>query len=335
MTSGNTVTEPPHIPETTSGNTAARRGRVPVVLTGDHDQALAAYTAALISAPIAESSKAKYASRVRSYLAWLAETDVDGNPLADPAARDGAVRDYRTWLKTVAKAKATTINNTLAAVDDFYTRRGLGPAKAAREDVRRTAPRALDEKDSRRWLRALERCESARDRAIGALPYYAGLRISEVVGLDVDDIQLSARKGSLRILGKGRDGGKLRQVPVHAKLRTALRAWLDERAKLMNLTEMDDPETNPALFPGRHGKGRLTDRAARDVITNLGEDLADEDFGPHTLRHTFATQLVRAGIDLVVVAELLGHARLDTTRRYSLPTDADRAAALDKLLVDH
>jgi hypothetical protein len=53
------------------------------------------------------------------------------------------VRDYRTWLKTVAKAKAkaTTINNTLAAVDDFYTRRGLGPAKAAREDVRRTAPR--------------------------------------------------------------------------------------------------------------------------------------------------------------------------------------------------
>jgi Phage integrase family len=164
---------------------------------------------------------------------------------------------------------------------------------------------------------------------VGALPYYAGLRISEVVGLDVDDVQLSARKGSLRILGKGRGGGRLRQVPVHTELRAILRAWLDERAGLPGL------DGNPALFPGRHGKGRLTDRAARGVITGLGEGLVDEDFGPHTLRHTFATQLVRAGVDLVVVAELLGHARPDTTRRYSLPTDADRAAALDKLLVDH
>lgn len=328
MTSGNTATEPPHTPGTTSGNTSARPGRQPVALHPHHDQALTAYVAALVSAPIAESSKVKYASRVRGFLAWLANADADGDPLADPAARDGAVRDYRAWLKTVAKAKATTINNTLAAVDDFYTRRGLGPAKAAREDVRRTSPRALDEKDTRRWLRALERCWSARDRAIGALPYYAGLRISEVVGLDVDDIQLSARKGTLRILGKGRNGGKLREVPVHAELRSVLRAWLDQRAALPGL------DGNPAMFPGRHGVGRLTDRAARDVITGLGEDLVDEDFGPHTLRHTFATQLVRAGVDLVLVAELLGHARLDTTRRYSLPTDADRAAALDKLLID-
>lgn len=328
MTSGNTPHDHQQTPGTTSGNTTARRGRQPVALTGDHHHAHTAYVAALMSAPIAESSRAKYASRVRGYLAWLADAGVDGDPLVDPAARDGAVRDYRTWLKTVAKAKATTINNTLAAVDDFYTRRGLGPASAAREDVRRTAPRALDEKDTRRWLRALERCTSARDQAIGALPYYAGLRISEVVGLDVDDIQLSARKGTLRILGKGRDGGKLREVPIHAELRAVLRAWLDQRAGL------DGLDGNPAVFPGRHGTGRLTDRAARDVITALGEDLADDDFGPHTLRHTFATQLVRAGVDLVIVAELLGHARLDTTRRYSLPTDADRAAALDKLLVD-
>lgn len=86
--------------------------------------------------------------------------------------------------------------------------------------------------------------------------------------------------------------------------------------------------------------GRLSDRAARTIITRLGEaaGLADdpnEGFGPHVLRHTFATQLVRAGTDLVLVAELLGHARLDTTRIYSLPTDANRAAALVALLSDH
>lgn len=68
-------------------------------------------------------------------------------------------------------------------VDDFCTRRGLGLAAAAREDVRRPAPRALNERDICRCLRAVERCGSAWDRAIGALPYYAGLRISEIIGL--------------------------------------------------------------------------------------------------------------------------------------------------------
>ncbi|MGS2648344.1 tyrosine-type recombinase/integrase [Streptosporangium sp. LJ11] len=97
--------------------------------------------------------------------------------------------------------------------------------------------------------------------------------------------------------------------------------------------------TTAALLLNVRG-GRLSDRAARDIITRLGaaagiNDDAAEPFGPHVLRHTFGTQLVSAGKDLILVAELMGHERLDTTRQYTLPTSADRAAALEALITDH
>jgi GNAT superfamily N-acetyltransferase len=96
-----------------------------------------------------------YLSRVRQFLAWLADAAVDGDPLDDPAARDWAVRDYRTWLLTVAKRKLSTVNAHLTALDDFYRRRGLGPAQAKRQDVPKAAPRALDERRTRRGLKTI------------------------------------------------------------------------------------------------------------------------------------------------------------------------------------
>ncbi len=154
-----------------------------------------------------------YLSRVRGYLAWLAAADIDGDPLAESAARDGAVRDYRAHLQTVAKRKPATINTTLAALGDFYTRLGLGIPNAARLDLPKRAPRGLDTRDSVRWLRAVERWLSPRDRVVALLPYYAGLRLGEVVALDVDDVQLSARKGVITVRdGKNR---KYREIPVH------------------------------------------------------------------------------------------------------------------------
>jgi integrase/recombinase XerC len=294
---------------------------------------MADYSKQLRMAPLAPASRAKYLSRVRGYLAWLADSDASGDPLTDAAARDWAVRDYRRDLKVVRKAAATTINNALAAIDDFYTRWGLGPAAARREDpLPRDAPRALSNQQARRFLRMVDQEPSMRNKVAALLPYYAGLRIGEVVGLDVDDIAISARKGQMRVLGKGRDGGKVRNVPIHAELRPLLRAWLTERRRWLGA------EATPALLLNARG-GRISDRYAREIIEGLGR-LAGLDaertdpFGPHVLRHTFGTQLVRGGVDLVTVAELMGHARLDTTRLYTLPTKADRDRALDALLTD-
>ncbi|GGO71843.1 tyrosine-type recombinase/integrase [Nonomuraea cavernae] len=333
MTSGNTPVEISQPSGTASGNTSRSRA---VALPGPYAAILAAYGTALQRSPLADSSKTKYVSRLRGYLAWLADQAdagaLDGDPLTDPIAATGAVRDFRRHLKNGRRAP-NTIDTYLSAIDDFYTRRGLGKPQARRErDARRTAPRALDSRRARRYVRHVQLTAGPRDKALALLPYFAGLRIAEVVGLDLTDVRLSARKGELRIRGKGRDGGKIRHLPIHPDLRQALTDWLQARAGW-------NGADSTAVFLNQRG-GRLSDRAARDIITGLGEacginDDPTEPFGPHVLRHTFATQLIRDGKDPILVAELLGHGSLDTTRRYALPTEADKQAALDALITDH
>jgi integrase/recombinase XerC len=107
-------------------------------------------------------------------------------------------------------------------------------------------------------MRAVERWGSARDTVIALLPFYAGLRVGEVVGSMSTNVALSARKGTLHVRGKGRDGGKLRELPVsRPELRAALSQWLTERAAWAGA------DTSPALLLNRRG-GRLSDRSARD-----------------------------------------------------------------------
>lgn len=234
------------------------------------------------------------------------------------------MRDYRSHLQAVLKRRPATVNGALAAVDDFYIRRGLGPAQALRVDLPDAAPRALDHRAQIRYLRAVDGCPSPRDQAVALVPFYAGARISELVALDVDDVRYSARKGTLRILGKGE---RVREVPIHPKLAKVLKAWLEERR--------DWPrQEDPALFLNQRGD-RLSVKAAHDIITGIAARAGlDDDITAHVLRHTFATTLVRGGTDLVIVAELLGHARLETTRAYTRPTTEDRSRALDLLTID-
>jgi len=237
------------------------------------------------------------------------------------------VRDYRLYLLRNATPKRSVrySNNALAALDDFHTRLGPGKANVGRDDLPRTAPRALDEKAQIRWLRAIEAWPHARDRLLAKLPFYAGLRIGDAVALDLDDVRMSARKGFFRVFGKG---GKVREVPIHAELRDPINAWLDERPKWKNAGIV------PALFLSRRG-GRLTARAASTVFTSIAEAAGlDDEITAHAGRHTFFTTLIRGGVDLVTAAEIGGHARLDTLRIYTQPTDDDKLAALDHLTVD-
>jgi hypothetical protein len=203
-------------PKSASENTTApagrHRGRQAVDLPSSEAAVLDDYTEALRSAPLADHTRRTYASKVRQYLAWLAAADLDRDPLTSADGRDWAVRDYRVHLQAVLKRSPATVNNALAAVDDFYIRHGLGPASAVRVEIPAAAPRALDKRAQLRYLRAVGARPSPRDQALALVPFYAGARISEVVALDVDDIARSARKGFLRILGKGE---RARQVPIH------------------------------------------------------------------------------------------------------------------------
>ena len=154
-------------------------------------------------------------------------------------------------------------------------------------------------------------------------PLYAGARIAEVARLDVDDVRLSARKGELHLIGKGE---KSRDVPVHAKLREAVAAWLAERPSWPGAG-------TPALFLGRRGTGLTTD-AISDVIEGITRAAGLDDHVTAHVLHSFGTMLVRDGVDLVTVAQLMGHARLETTRAYTQPSQADLECAIESLPVD-
>ncbi len=171
----------------------------------------------------------------------------------------------------------------------------------------------------------MERCSSARDRAIALLLFYTGLRISECAALTVEDVRLSSRKGLVIVrMGKG---NTYREVPLNVEVRTALDAWLEQRKQWVS------QRNELALFLTKQGT-RLATRSIDDVVRRLGQE-ANLSLSAHILRHTCLTSLVRNGNDLVLVAELAGHRRLETTRRYSLPTAADREAAMEGLKVDY
>jgi site-specific recombinase XerC len=142
------------------------------------------------------------------------------------------------------------------------------------------APKALTGREVVRYLRAVEHRDSARDTVVALLPFYVGLRVGEVVGLDLDDLAHSARKGTRRVRGKGRDGGKPRELPLtRPELRAALTSWLDDRPT------WPGADAAPAVLLNRRG-GRLSDRSARTIITTLGEHvgLGHDDRGVGSAR---------------------------------------------------
>ena len=285
---------------------------------------LAAYLCWLEGRPLAARSREAYAHQVRRYLAWLGDRSlVDGDPLADGDARDWAARDYKRHLKAVQRWKPSSVNLALAALDSFYTQLGLGRPVVRREDLPAKAPRAITVEEQRRLLRIAER-STARDRAIVVVLLYTGLRLAELVALDIDDVRISARKG-LVIVRSGK-GDAYREVPLNALVRQVLEEWLAERK-----AKAGDGERS--VFVGRSGR-RLSKRSVDDVVRGLGKD-AGVSLSAHLLRHTFLTRMVRQGSDLVLVAELAGHRRLETTRRYSLPSDIDRLLAVESLQIDY
>lgn len=156
------------------------------------------------------------------------------------------------------------------------------------------------------------------------LAMFAGVRLAELAALDVDDVAVSARKG--RVIVRRGKGDAWREVPLNTEARAAVGDWLKERLTWPGAESQ-------ALFLSRRG-ARLTVRAIDLVVRAIGAD-AGLELSAHVLRHTCFTNLVRAGHDLVLVAEVAGHRRLETTRRYSLPSEADRAAAMESLRVDY
>ena len=287
---------------------------------------LADYETWLRIQPLSTNTRRTYLTQVRQYCLYLDQTPSEyGNPLQDEHARDYAVRDYKAYLKTVRKRKPTTVNIALAAIDHFYRFLQMSPARVKREDLPQQAPRALTEVEQKHFLRAVERCPSVRDRAVALLLFYTGLRIGECETLDQSDVLLSARKG--RVIVRQGKRESYREVPLNAEARKALDDWLVDRK------DRFPDSDNYAFFLNRQGQ-RLSQRSIDLLLRKLGQE-ANVALSAHILRHTCLTNLVRKGTDIVLVAEIAGHRRLETTRRYSLPTEQDRIEAMEGIQVEY
>lgn len=282
--------------------------------------------------PLGQRSRDAYAAQVSGFLTWLAASEHGMQALTEQSVRDWAVRDYKRFVKNDRKWAPTSVNQALAALDNFYRSMNIGRPQVGREDLPQLAPRALAESEQRQFLRTVEADPSSRDRAIANLFFYTGLRLSEVAALDLGDISVSARRGQVRV--RSGKGDAYREVPLNSACRGSVDEWLLVRARklsAMALLDGVEGELN-ALWPSRTGT-RMTPRAIDMVLRRLAK-AAGLTLSAHVLRHTCVTNLIRSGADVVLVAEIAGHRRLDTTRRYSLPSQADRDAALEAVLVE-
>jgi len=284
-------------------------------------QVLDEYRDHLSRSALATSTRAVYLRHASGFLGWLAEHPEHASALIDGHARDFACRDYVAERRNRQLAPAS-VASLAAGLGDVYRFLGLGPpTRLPRPRPTTLAPRALDDTELRRLLRAVEATARPRDRAVVALMVFAGLRVSEVAALDVGDVALSARTGIVHV--RHAKGDQQRRVPIPAEARGALSAWLAVR-----------PDTTGAgpLFPGP--VGRLSIRALHRIVTGIGRR-GGLEISPHDLRHTYLTRLVRQGKDLVLVAELAGHSRIETTRRYVRPSAADAQSAVEDLAIDY
>jgi len=188
----------------------------------------------------------------------------------------------------------------------------INPASALRNPKQaQRLPAFLTEEESRGLLELPEATDflSARLRCLLELLYASGLRVSELTGLDLQDLLLEQR--TLRVMGKGR---KERLVPFHEEAERVLRDYLGFRGAF--LAEKGLP-ASPALFLNQRG-GRLTPTSVRTFLAQALEHAAVRaKVSPHALRHSFATHLLNRGMDLRAIQELLGHASLSTTQRYT------------------
>lgn len=281
------------------------------------------YQAWLEKQPLSEHSKRAYRSRLNHFLGFLGSSDeVYRDPFKDETERDYILKDYKRFLKQKNKASPNSVNAALAACDHFYQFLGLAKTKVKREDLPAEAPRALSKDEQKKLIRAAERTRRAKDRAVVILLLYSGIRISECADLNLDDVYTQGRKN--RIIVRNGKGDRYREIPLNSDACDAIQAWLQERAK-----KFDGKETEEALFINQQG-GRMSTAALDLIVRKVGQD-AGLQISAHVLRHSCFTTLVRKGNDLVLVAEIAGHRRLETTRRYTLPSACDKERAMEEL----
>jgi integrase/recombinase XerC len=284
-----------------------------------------------------------YESDITQYLAWVAADKDRKMSQLEPVDLDlMSVQSHLADLGKAGKARSS-VARKLSALRTFvrYLRREdliehdpTARAVAPKRD--QTLPIHLSEPEITRLIEMPSTTDplGRRDRAILELFYASGLRLSELVGIDMEDLNLAGRM--VRVMGKG---GKERLLPFNQSALTALRAWIADRAAILAARHKPEPkpqapspkpkasrakpqasshraQSDPLFvnYRGTRLTGRSVDRMLRRYVALCSTRLG---VSPHALRHSFATHLLQRGADLRAIQELLGHSRLSTTQRYT------------------
>jgi integrase/recombinase XerC len=270
---------------------------------------------------VSDQTLRAYRGDLEQFGGYLAEERPGGKPPGPEGIETIDVRGFVARLSRSGLGKSS-LSRKLSTVRSFLrhaVREGrleVSPAESIRSPrVPRPLPRTLTVDEIFNLLERIDADDpaSARDRAILELLYAGGLRVSELVALDQDDVDLPGMVA--RVLGKG---GKERMVPFGRSAAGALRRWYQRSMPLR--AKGSAPQ---AVFLNLRG-GRLTDRSVRRILDRrLREAAIHARLSPHALRHSFATHLLGGGADLRAIQELLGHSSLSTTQRYThVSTDA-------------
>ena len=239
------------------------------------------------------------------------------------------VVDWRSHQQAAEAARPATINQRLAGLSSFFKwalAQGL-VSKNPMEGVKSLSleslqPKALDKRAERLFLRAVHQSDNLRDIAIVELFLGTGLRVSELLDLKLGDVEIGERSGKV-VVRKGKQSGQ-RTIPLVVNVRKALSTYLDQ--------SQHQGEKHDSFWLGQRGK--LQDRSAINRILEKYALAAHiEPFGPHVLRHTFATRYLEKNPgDLRGLAAILGHRSLNTVMIYTEPTLDDLAGRMEKTL---
>src|SRR4051812_32753271 len=293
---------------------------------GDSSQLVDRFLQDLERQETSPKTRASYRLDLLHFFRWF-EQSVGESPTPE-AVTPTDVREYRGYLLNVEKRQPATVNRRLAALRRFFQwAKAMGLAKELpTENVKGVAssPRAphwLDRRDVDRLIRTVERHGNTRDLAIVLTLRHTGIRVSELSGLRLGDVETSERKGTLTV--RSGKGGKFRVLPLNVDARRAIASYLEVRPTV----------SADHLFIGQRGQG-ISSRAVELLVTKYGRLAGLEDVTPHTLRHSFGKHALDAGADLVSVSALLGHQRLETTVIYTTPSQRDLERVVEKLEQD-
>ena len=311
------------MPENTTGGAAQAPG-----LTPENAALLAEYATHLEHSPLSGHTPRTYLGAVRAYLAWLEQAEVDGDPLNDAAAKDWAVRDYRALPRHRRQAGHGDRQQAPGRARRTSTSGAASASRRASSATRcpGTRPKALEPRAKLRYLRAVEAWPvrpRPGHRAAAAVRRYPHRR---------DRRPGRRRRPPERPQGRAAPRRQGREVPHRARPPEAARGAgrLARRAPIVARRGLDGRPVH--LRPGHQDDHRRASPTSSTAITRAAG--LDDHVTSHVLRHTFGTELIRDGVDIVTVAELMGHASLETTRLYTRPSAADMQRAVDLLTAD-